>query len=302
VGARAGGGARAARAVTHDAAMHDKICLVTGATSGIGRVTARELARMGGTVVAVARDRARGEAAVAEFAEAGGRPAELLVGDLSVQADVRRVAAEFLRRHPRLDVLVNNAGAIHNERELTADGIERTFAVNHLAYFLLTTLLLPALEAAPAGRVVSVSSEAHRGVRRLDFANLQSERRYTAMGAYSQSKLENVLFTYELARRLGRTRVTANCLHPGVIRSGFGRNNGGVVGALFALAAPLLASPEKGARTTIHLASSPRVEGTTGRYFRRERPAASSPASYDADAARRLWEVSEALTRGSRGG
>jgi NAD(P)-dependent dehydrogenase (short-subunit alcohol dehydrogenase family) len=281
--------------------MRDKVCVVTGATSGIGRVAARELARMGATVVAVARDRARGEAAVAEFTEAGGRPAELLVGDLSVQADVRRVAAEFLRRHPRLDVLVNNAGAIHSERELTADGLERTFAVNHLAYFLLTALLRPALESAPAGRVVSVSSEAHRGVRALDFANLQGERRYTPMGAYAQSKLENVLFTYELARRLARTRVTANCLHPGVIRSGFGRNNSGVVGTLFALAAPLLSSPEKGARTTIHLASSPQVEGTTGRYFRRERPAPSSPASHDADAARRLWEVSEALTQGSRG-
>jgi NAD(P)-dependent dehydrogenase (short-subunit alcohol dehydrogenase family) len=281
--------------------MRDKVCVVTGATSGIGRVAARELARMGATVVAVARDRARGEAAVAEFTEAGGRPAELLVGDLSVQADVRRVAAEFLRRHPRLDVLVNNAGAIHSGRELTADGLERTFAVNHLAYFLLTALLRPALESAPAGRVVSVSSEAHRGVRALDFANLQGERRYTPMGAYAQSKLENVLFTYELARRLARTRVTANCLHPGVIRSGFGRNNSGVVGTLFALAAPLLSSPEKGARTTIHLASSPQVEGTTGRYFRRERPAPSSPASHDADAARRLWEVSEALTQGSRG-
>jgi NAD(P)-dependent dehydrogenase (short-subunit alcohol dehydrogenase family) len=277
--------------------MRGAVCLVTGATSGIGRVTARELARMGATVVALARDRARGEALVAELRAASAGGAELLVGDLASQRDVRRVAAEFRRTHARLDVLVNNAGAIHDDRALTVDGIERTFAVNHLAYFLLTQLLRPTLEAAPSARVVSVSSEAHRAIGSLDFANLQGERRYTAMRAYSQSKLENVLFTYELARRLGGTRVTANCLHPGVIRSGFGRASRGLTGLLFTLGAPFMASPERGARTTVHLAASPEVEGVTGRYFRRRHPVPSSPASYDADAARRLWEVSEAMTR-----
>ncbi|CAA9293122.1 MAG: hypothetical protein AVDCRST_MAG11-268, partial [uncultured Gemmatimonadaceae bacterium] len=233
----------------------------------------------------------------AELAALGGGEPELLVGDLGVQGDVRRLAGEFLRRHASLDVLVNNAGALYARRELTGDGVERTFAVNHLAYFLLTALLRPALEAAPAARVVSVSSDAHRAVRRFDFANAQGERRYVAFGAYAQSKLANVLFTYELARRLAGTGVTANCLHPGVIRSGFGRNNQGVTGLLFALGAPFMVSPERGAATTIYLATSPEVEGVTGRYFRRRRPARSSSGSYDPDAARRLWELSEAMTR-----
>ena len=277
--------------------MRGKRCLVTGATAGIGRETARALARQGAGVVLVARDRARGEAVLAELAALGGGEPELLVGDLALQRDVRRIAGEFLRRHARLDVLVNNAGAIFAERELTAEGVERTFAVNHLAYFLLTGLLRPALEAAPSARVVSVSSDAHRAARRFDFDDVQGERRYIAFGAYAQSKLANILFTYELARRLAGTRVTANCLHPGVIRSGFGRNNRGLTGFLFAVGAPFMASPARGAATTIYLASSPDVEGVTGRYFRRRRPARSSSASNDPDAARRLWELSEAMTR-----
>lgn len=277
-------------------ALRGKTCLVTGATSGIGRVTARELARLGATVVVVARDRARGEQAVAEFRTAGsGRAAELLVGDLSSQADVRRIAREFLGRHERLDVLVNNAGVLHAERELTADGVERTFAVNHLAYFLLTALLRPALEAAPAGRVVSVSSDAHRAVQALDFANLQGERRYTGMGAYCQSKLENVLFTRELARRLAGTRVTANALHPGTVASAFGHNNPGLTRFLFKAARPFMIGPEKGAETSIYLAASPEVDGVTGEYFVKRKAVRSSPASYDEAVARQLWEVSERM-------
>jgi NAD(P)-dependent dehydrogenase (short-subunit alcohol dehydrogenase family) len=280
--------------------MHDKVCLVTGATSGIGFVTARELGRMGATVAIVSRDPARGARTADAMRAAGGMAVELLVGDLSVQADVRRVAAEFLARHPRLDVLVNNAGAIYAERELTADGIERTFAVNHLAYFLLTALLRPALEVAVAGRVVSVSSDAHRALRRIEFDNLQSERRFRPVRAYAQSKLANLLFTYELARQLAGTRVTANALHPGTVRTGFAREGAGLSGLLFRLAGPFMLTPERGAETSLHLATSPEVEGVTGRYFVRRRPARSSPGSYDADAASRLWQISEQLTAGPR--
>ena len=277
-------------------ALRGRVCLVTGSTSGIGLVTARELARMGATVIAVSRDPARGARAAAEIGRAGGgAPVELLVGDLSSQQDVRRIAAEALARHDRLDVLVNNAGAVYAERELTVDGLERTFAVNHLAYFLLTVLLRPALERAPAARVVSVSSDAHRGVRRLDFDNLQGERRYRGMLAYCQSKLANVLFTRELARRLRDTRVTANALHPGLVASNFGHNNRGALSVLFTLARPFSIGPERGARTSIYLASSPEVAGVTGEYFVRRRRRRPSAGARDDDAARRLWALSESL-------
>jgi NAD(P)-dependent dehydrogenase (short-subunit alcohol dehydrogenase family) len=279
--------------------LEGRIALVTGATNGIGRVTAQELARRGARLLLVARDRARGETTAAGIRDAAGGPApEVLLGDLSSQADVRRLAREVRERTPRLDLLVNNAGAIFAEREVSADGLEMTFALNHLAYFLLTLELLPLLEQAPRSRIVNVASVAHeRG--RIDFDDLQGERGYSMWKAYQQSKLANVLFTRELARRLGSRDVTANALHPGVIASGFGRNGRGLFSWLVALGAPLLSSPEKGARTTLHVATSPDLQGVTGRYFSDCREKVPARAAQDGDAALRLWQISENLTQPS---
>ena len=284
------------------APLAGKRCVVTGGTDGIGLVTARELARRGAAVVVVGRDRAKGERVVREIRAATGSDAvSLAVADLSVQREVRALAAELLDRAPRLDVLVNNAGAVFGERALTEDGIERTLALNHLAYFLLTGLLMPALRRAASvageARVVSVSSDAHRRAR-LDPEDLQLARGYSGWRAYANSKLANVLHCYELARRLGAGGVTANCLHPGVVRTRFGRSGSPAIDVFYRLAAPFLASAERGARTPIHLASSPEVAGVTGRYFARERPVRSSRESYDPELARRLWEASERLAPG----
>ena len=283
--------------------LDGKIALVTGATNGIGRVTALELARRGARVFLVARDRARGEATLAGIREAcGGRSPDLLVADLSSQAEVRRLAQEVRERTPRLDLLVNNAGAIFDERAVSADGLEMTFALNHLAYFLLTLELLPLVEAGSASRIVNVSSVAHeRGS--IDFDDLQGERGYFMWRAYQQSKLANVLFTRELARRLagrpGGRGVTTNALHPGAIASGFGRNGTGFFSRLVALGAPFLASPEKGARTTLHVATAPELAGVTGRYFSSCREKTPSKAAQDDAAALRLWQISEELALSS---
>jgi NAD(P)-dependent dehydrogenase (short-subunit alcohol dehydrogenase family) len=275
--------------------MDGKVCLVTGATSGIGRETALELARRGATVALVARDGARGEATLAEVARAAaGAPPVLFLADLASLGEVRRLAGEVSGRLPRLDVLVNNAGAIHMERKLTPDGHEMTFAVNHLAPFLLTTLLLPRLRASGKARVVNVASEAHRPAR-LDFEDLMGERDYAGWKAYGRSKLANVLFTYELARRLDGTGVTTNALHPGVVATGFGRNDPGWLRVAVRLVSPFLIDARKGSATTVHVATAPELEGVTGRYFARSREAASSPASLDRGAQRRLWEASERL-------
>jgi NAD(P)-dependent dehydrogenase (short-subunit alcohol dehydrogenase family) len=279
--------------------LEGKIALVTGATNGIGRVTAQELARRGARVLIVARDRARGQATAAGIRDVTGTPApDVLLGDLSSQAEVRRLAREVRERTPRLDLLVNNAGAIFAEREVSADGLEMTFALNHLAYFHLTLELLPLLEQAPRSRIVNVASVAHeRG--RIDFDDLQGERGYSMWKAYQQSKLANVLFTRELARRLGSRDMTANALHPGVIASGFGRNGRGLFSWLVALGAPLLSSPEKGARTTLHVATAPELQGVTGRYFSDCREKVPAPAARDDDAGLRLWQISENLTQPS---
>jgi retinol dehydrogenase-12 len=283
--------------------LDGKIALVTGATNGIGRVTARELARRGARVLFVARDRARGEETLAEVrAVSGGRPADLLLADLSSLSEVRRLAQQVRERTTRLDLLVNNAGAIFDERKLSADGLEMTFALNHLAYYLLTLELLPLVEAGSASRIVNVSSVAHvRGS--IDFDDLQGERAYSMWRAYQQSKLANVLFTRELARRLGGRPsgrgVTTNSLHPGAIASGFGRNGRGFFSRLVALGAPFLASPERGARTTLHVATAPELAGVTGRYFSGCREKTPSKAAQDDAAALRLWQVSEKLTHPS---
>jgi NAD(P)-dependent dehydrogenase (short-subunit alcohol dehydrogenase family) len=269
--------------------------LVTGATSGIGAVTARALAATGATVVLVGRDRARAEASVEKIRrETGSQTVDYLLADLSSQAEIRRLADEFLGRYDRLDVLVNNAGAMFWSRQETVDGLERTLALNHLSYFLLTNLLLDRLKASAPARIVSVASDAHQGAR-VDFNDLQGKRSYAGMQAYGQSKLANVLFTYELARRLGGTGVTANTLHPGFVATSFAANNGGIIRLAMGILHRFALSPEQGAQTSIYLAASPEVEGVTGKYFERSKPAASSKLSYDEAAARRLWNVSEEL-------
>jgi NAD(P)-dependent dehydrogenase (short-subunit alcohol dehydrogenase family) len=281
--------------------MTDRICLVTGVTAGIGKVTARELARMGATVVAVARDQARGEAAVAEIRrETGNEGVHLLICDLSSQADIRRLAAAFLRRFDRLHVLVNNAGTMFGERRLTADGLETTFATNHLAYFLLTHLLLDTVKASAPARVVSVASDVHRGAL-LDFDDLQFERRpYSMWSVYGASKLANVVWSAELARRLEGSGVTANALHPGVVGTNIGSSTTPTWMRIgMRLVRPLLLTPDKGAATSIYLASSPEVEKVTGKYFDKKKPVEVDPAARNPETARRLWAVSQALTEKS---
>ena len=276
--------------------MHGRVCVVTGANSGIGRVTAIDLAGRGATVVLICRNHAGGSAVVEEIGQRGG-DAALLIADLASQRQVREVAAAFLKRFDRLDVLINNAGvAGWGTRLVTEDGLEATFAVNHLAPFLLTNLLLDTLKVSAPSRVVTVSSAAHKTYP-LDLDDLQGERRYSGFGAYSRSKLANVLFTRELSRRLEGTGVTANCLHPGVVATGIFRNVPGWI--RFILTSPLVLSPERGADTMIYLATAPEVAEVSGQYFVRRKPVRSSRASRDAETARRLWWASEVLTAAS---
>ncbi len=277
--------------------MNNKTVLVTGATNGIGKITALELARQGARVGIVARDRIKGQLTLEEIKRATNNAnLELYIADLSNLQDVRNLAAEFKTKHATLDVLINNAGAFVPERRVTKDGFEMTFALNHLSYFLLTQLLLEPLKAAPAARIINVASSA-QAQGRIDFDDLQGERQYSAMKAYFQSKLANVLFTYEQARRLEGTKVTVNALHPGVVRSGFGTEAKGLMGIAMAFIRQFGSiTPEQGAQTTLHLASSPEVEGVTGKYFEKKKLAASSKESNDSSIAKRLWTVSEQLT------
>lgn len=278
--------------------LSGRTCMVTGASSGIGRAAALGLADLGASVVLVCRDRNRGEAALREIRERTGNAAlTLMLADLSSQTEIRRLASDFLATGRPLHVLLNNAGVIMLRREETTDGIETTFAVNHLAYFLLTVLLLDRLKASAPARVVSVASDAHHWAGgALDFNDLDSRNGYSAMRVYGRSKLANILFTRELARRLAGTGVTANCLHPGFVGSNFATNNGWLARIVMTVARPAARSPEKGAETAIYLCASPQVEGVTGQYFFDRKP--RWPKSYgqsDTDA-RRLWDVSERLT------
>jgi len=276
--------------------MEDKVCLVTGATAGIGLVTARELARRGARVMGVGRSPERCAEAARQIREQTDTSAvEYLVADLSAQKEVRKLAEQVKATTGRLDVLVNNAGLIRLQREVTVDGLEMTFALNHLAYYLLTNLLLDTLKASAPARIVSVASDAHKGCK-LNFDDLQGETKYSPWRAYQRSKLANILFTRELARRLDGTGVTANVLHPGYVRTQIFRAEG-FVGWLLRRAAELFAvTPEEGAQTTIYLATSPDVEGQTGRYFVRQKPVSSSPESLDDASGRELWDVSAKLT------
>jgi retinol dehydrogenase 14 len=278
------------------ALMAGKFVLVTGGTGGIGKATAIGLAALGARVGITGRDQARTAAAAAGVRAAAPNAAvDAFAADMSAQAGVRRLAAQVLDAYPRLDVLVNNVGGFWAHRHLTVDGMERTFALNHLAPFLLTSLLLGRLTASAPARVVTVSSGAHASGR-IDFEDLQGERAYSGQRAYAQSKLANVMFTFELARRVDGTEVTATVLHPGVVRTSFGAEDQAAYFALMARVARLfMKTPAQGAVTPVYLASSPEVEGITGRYFANRRPKTASKAAYDTTAAARLWQVSAGL-------
>ncbi len=272
--------------------LDNKICLITGATAGIGEVTARELARLGAQVVVVGRNPQKcARVADAIRRETNNDKVTFLVGDLSELAQVRRVADDFNRQFSRLDVLVNNAGAYFERRQVTADGLEATFALNHMSYFLLTVLLEAPLKAARA-RVVNVSSAAHFAGR-VNLEDLQLKHGYNGWAAYSNSKLMNVLFTYALARRWAEAGVTANAVHPGFVATSFGHNNRGFIQGAFNLLQKMVAiSPEQGAQTSLHLATSPNVDGVTGKYFADRRAQKSSPISYDTTLQDQLWQTS----------
>jgi NAD(P)-dependent dehydrogenase (short-subunit alcohol dehydrogenase family) len=297
-----------------------RTCVVTGATSGIGLAAAGALAERGARLALVCRSPERGAAAVAAIrARAPGAEVALHLADLASLASIRRVAPEILAQHPRIDVLLNNAGVFQLRRRTTADGYESMFGVNHLAYFLLTNLLLDRLRASPGARIVSVASDAHRFGGPLDFDDLQAERRFRPMGVYGRSKLCNILWTRELARRLGgrlesrppRSEaesakpneghqlagdgITANCCHPGAVATRLGQTDAGWTRALGKVLGLFFLTPEQGARTAVFLASSPEVAGTSGRYFSKAREAKPARFAEDDEAARRLWEVSEAL-------
>lgn len=272
--------------------MEGKICLITGGTNGIGKSTALALAKMGATVVIVGRNAPKTAQVVEEIrAASGNQNVDSLLADLSSQQDVRRLADAFKSHYPHLHVLLNNAGAAIRQRQLSVDGLEMTFALNHLAPFLLTNLLLDTLKASAPARIINVSSNAHTPGK-IEFDNLQSERAY-GFKTYGNSKLANILFTVELARRLAGTGVTVNALHPGLVATGFGKNTGGVIAALFGIIAPLVAlSPAKGAATSIYLASSPSMDGITGKYFYRSKVIPAAPQATDMAVAGKLWAVS----------
>jgi retinol dehydrogenase 14 len=271
--------------------MAGKTVLITGATSGIGRATALGLARMGAHLAITGRDRVRTEDAAREIRAAAGGQVDVLVADLSSQSEVRRLAEEVLHSLSRIDVLINNVGGYWDTRHVTVDGLERTFALNHLAPFLLTNLLLDKLKQSAPARVVTVSSNAH-AAGRIDFGDLQGERSYSGARAYSQSKLANILFSYELARRLLARSVTANALHPGLVNTSFGAEDpAGVQKLLVPLLRPFMKSPARGAATSIHLASAPDLQRVTGRYFANSKPTRSSKPSFDEAVAARLWQV-----------
>lgn len=276
--------------------MAGKTVLVTGGTGGIGKATASGLAVLGADVAVTGRDRARTEAAAESIRAASGNGGvRAFAADLSVQSEVRRLAADVLDTYPRLDVLVNNVGGFWAHRHVTADGLERTFALNHVAGFLLTNLLLDRLKASAPSRVVTVSSGA-QSMGTIDFDDLQGERRYSGQRAYNQSKLANVVFTFELARRLEGSGVTATVLHPGVVRTAFSAEDPApFLRWLLPLARPFMKSPAAGARTSIYLASSPDVEGVSGAYFAKGKAKSANRSAYDFAMAARLWQVSADL-------
>jgi NAD(P)-dependent dehydrogenase (short-subunit alcohol dehydrogenase family) len=280
-----------------DIDVSGKTMLVTGATNGIGRVTARELARLGAQVTILSRNVEKCARVAEEIRKDTGNPVEYLAADLSTLAGIMQAAETFKKRQRRLDVLVNNAGGIFIRRTITSDGLEMTFALNHVAYFLLSGLLLDVLKQSSPARVVNVASGMHMGAH-LDFDDLQNEKHYSGFRAYGRSKLANILFTYELARKLEGSGVTVNCVHPGYVNTGLSLNNGLIFGVFAGLSARLFGrKPEEGARTSIYLAASPEVQGVTGKYFADCKPVSSSLESYDTTAATRLWHASLEICR-----
>ena len=276
--------------------MSGKTIIVTGATSGIGEIAARELAGMGAGVVVIGRSGEKCRATADMIRKATGNPAvDYLVADLSSQDAVRRLAADIKVRYPRIDVLVNNAGAMVSPRRESADGIEMTWALNHLGYFLLTDLLLDTLKASAPSRVVSVASDAHRMVSGINFDDVEGKKGYSPFKNYSQSKLANILFTRELACRIEGSGVTANCLHPGFVATNFTTGKGFTFRVFQAMTKVFAITPEDGAKTTIYLASSPEVEGASGGYYSKCKLAKPTAAGRDDEAARRLWELSKRM-------
>ncbi len=278
--------------------MNEKTCMITGANSGIGKATAIGLAKMGATVVMVSRDRKRGEDAQAEIkAQSGNKDVDLLIADLSSQTSIRQLVDDFKDRYQRLHVLVNNAGTYLTKRSVTEDGIETHFAVNYLAPFLLTNLLLDTLKTSAPARIVNVSGTYHRKVT-MNFDDLMNEKEYNPSRANNQAKLSLILFNYELARRLEGTSVTVNALHPGMAATPMLEKDPDAPPLtlfFYKLFKPLSPSPEKGAETSIYLASSPEVEGVSGKYFEKKKAVASSPESYDEAISKQLWDVSAEL-------
>jgi NAD(P)-dependent dehydrogenase (short-subunit alcohol dehydrogenase family) len=274
--------------------VRDKRVLITGATHGIGLAAAEGLARRGANIAIVARSEARAAEAVRRIEAAGGSKVDVLYADLSSLASVRSLAAEALERYPTIEVLVNNAGAMFMTRALTVDGIEQTWALNHLAPFLLTTLLLDRLKASAPARIITTTSDAHKG-KLIPFDDMNAERSYKGRGftRYGESKLANILFTVELARRLEGTGVTAYCFHPGLVATGFNRNNGALMSASMLLIAPFSKTPKKAARTLVWLADSPDVSKQSGGYYVNRAIAVTSRPAQDPAVARRLWDLSE---------
>jgi NAD(P)-dependent dehydrogenase (short-subunit alcohol dehydrogenase family) len=275
--------------------MQGRVVVITGATSGIGQVAAEKLGRMGARLVLVARDRDRGEAALARLRDAGPNAAHTIhYADLSTISEMKRVAADIAAAEPRIDVLVNNAGALFSSRRVTADGLEMTFATNHMSYFVLTLGLADRLRSTPGARVVNTASDAHKGAR-LDFDDLQSAKNYRGFSVYGRSKLCNILFTRELARRWRDTGVTANCLHPGFVATRFGNQSGGAFSRVIRIAKLFAISPEKGSRTIVYLASSDDVANISGAYFYKSKPAEPTKEAQDNEAAKRHWDESARL-------
>jgi NAD(P)-dependent dehydrogenase (short-subunit alcohol dehydrogenase family) len=274
--------------------MPTKTIVITGGTSGIGEVAAVELARQGARIAVVARDAARAGITLSKLRQANPSASHTAhIGDLSKIHEMRRVAKEIASAVPEIDVLVNNAGALFNTRQITEDGLEKTFAVNHMAYFVLTNMLLPNLK--PGARIVSTASDAHRGAK-LDFDDLQSAKKYSGFAVYGRSKLCNILFNRELARRIAGSGVTANCLHPGFVATRFGDQSGGIVAVAVKIAKPIGAiSPEEGAKTIIYLASSAEVEGKSGGYYYKNKIATPTNEAQNDEDARRLWDASAKL-------